>query len=482
MTDHDDDGTDLLRTLRAPANPPAWADPEQLRRRGRARRRRTTVLRSSAGAAVVAAAVTVAVVAVPADHHPRPHEAIATNLQVGDRQGNAVELVAANRTLSPPNGSARTSIADAEVDFAVKLLRQIQPKASANCVVSPSSLSIALAMLNYGARGRTQDQIAALLAPKGTSAATIAAGWSTLVADWAKAAARDKVTLASANSVWLQRNAVLTQAFTDALASYFDSGVWQVDFQADPAGAARDLNAWVSRATHGKVRDLVTKDEVDGLLLVLVNAVYFNAHWLHPFDTVTDPAPFTTGTGASKQVITMTNRADLPTLSNDEVNAAQLAYRGGRFAALLLEPKKTSLANYVNGLSRAGIADVVGQLRPHGIGVLMPVLSIASTTDLKPALKALGVKDAFSSTAADLQGLSSAADYVAWVKQKATLGVTTTGTTAIAATAIGVVPVSTGPMQPASVKFDHPFLFIIRDVQTGAIVFSAEINDPSVAN
>jgi serpin B len=482
MTDHDDGETDLLDGLRAPANPPAWPDPGQLRRRGRARRRRTTMLRSSGGAALVAAAVTVAVVAQPADHHrASTPEAIATNLQVGDRQGNAVELVAANRTLSKPNGSAEASIANAEVDFAVRLLRQIQPDKSTNVVVSPSSLSTALAMLNYGARGRTQEQIAALLGPTGSSAATTAEGWSTLVADWAKAAARDKITLASANSVWLQRNSVLTRSFTDALATYFDSGVWQVDFRADPASAARDLNAWVSRATHGKIPELVTEDEVHGLLLVLVNAVYFNADWAQPFNARTDPAPFTTGAGVSKEVATMSNYADLPTLSNDDVNAAQLPYRGGRFAALLIEPKKTTLADYVNGLSRGAISDLVGQLRPNGIGVSMPVLSVASTTDLKPALKALGMKAAFDGSRADLRGLSPAAGYVAWVKQKATLGVTTSGTTATAATAIGVTEVS-GGLHSATVTFDHPFLFIIRDVQTGTILFSAEINDPGAAH
>jgi serpin B len=209
--------------------------------------------------------------------------------------------------------------------------------------------------------------------------------------------------------------------------------------------------------------------------------VYFNADWAQPFNARTDPAPFTTGTGVSKEVATMSNHADLPTLSNDDVNAAQLPYRGGRFAALLIEPKKTTLADYVNGLSRGAIADLVGQLRPNGIGVSMPVLSIASTTDLKPALKALGMKDAFDGSRADLRGLSPAAGYVAWVKQKATLGVTTSGTTATAATAIGVTAAA-GGLNSASVTFDHPFLFIIRDVQTGTILFSAEINDPGAAH
>ena len=478
MTERDDATTDPLDVLRSPASPLPWAEPEQIRQRGHTRRRRRTVLGSSAAAAVVAAAVTVAAVVMPADdHHTRTPDAIATNLQVGDRQGSAVELVAMNRALASPNKSAATSVANSEIDFTLQLLRQLQKDASKNILVSPSSLSTVLAMLNYGARGRTQDQIAALLGPKGSSAQTIAQGWSTLVADWAKAAAHDKITMASANSVWLQRDEPLTSSFTDALATYFDSGVWQVDFAANPAAAARDLNAWVSRKTHGKIPDLVTQEDVQGLLLVLVNAVYFHADWAQPFDDRTDPAPFTTGTGTSQAVAMMSTSADLPTFSSDDVNAAQLAYRGGRFAALLIEPKKATLADYVNNLSRGAIADLVDQLRPRGIGVSMPKLSIASTNELKPALKALGMKDAFDISAADLTGLSPLAAYVAWVKQKATLGVTTTGTTATAATAIGVTP-SSAHIEPVSVRFDHPFLFLIRDVQTGAILFSAEINDP----
>ena len=476
MTERDEEKGGPLEVLRSVGGSLPWAEPEQIRRSARARRRRRTVLGSSAAAVLVAAAVTVAVVVVPADHRAGRPQAIATNLRVGDRQGSAVEFVAANRALASPNTAAASSIASSEVEFTVKLLRHLQLDPSKNVLISPSSLSTALAMLNYGARGRTQDQITTLLGPKGSTAETIADGWSTLVADWAKAAAQDKITLAAANSVWLQRGAALTSSFTDALATYFAGGVWQVDFEADPEAAARDLNAWVSRKTHGKIPELVTPTELDGLLLVLVNAVYFNAHWAQPFDERADPAEFTTGSGASKFVAMMSTSADLPTFSSDDINAAQLAYRGGRFAALLIEPKKTTLADYVNTVSQAGLANLVKQLRPNRIGVSMPKLSITSTTDLKPALKALGMTDAFNSSA-DLTALSPRAASVAWVKQKATLGVTTTGTTATAATAIGVVDVS-GRIEPPSVRFDHPFLFLIRDVQTGTVLFSAEINDP----
>lgn len=480
MVDRDTSVDTALDQLRSPGRPLPWTAPDQIRERGRGRRRRATVLRSTV-ATVVAATVTVTVVVVtrPERQHGSTHtaEPIATNLQVRDRAGSAVELAATDGTgPAAPNSSAGAVTAGAEVDFALKLLRKLQGKRSNNVLVSPSSLSTALAMLNYGARGRTQRQIAALLGPPGSSARSIASGWSTIVAAWAKAAAAEKIALTSANSVWLQRNAPLVASFTDALAAYFNSGVWQVDFAGDPDKAARDLNAWVSRETHGKIPSLVTSQQVEGLLLVLVNAVYFKADWAAPFgDTL--KARFTTAAGHAETVDMMSDGIATATLATPGVQAAQLPYRGGRFAALLIQPRHASLNSYVNSLSASDLAGLVRQLRPNPMAVSMPQLDMKANNDLKPALRALGMRDAFEEGHANLLGLSPLADYVAFVIQKATLAVTPRGTTATAATAIGVA-VTSAHVGSKNMRFDHPFLFLIRDVQTGAILFSAQINDP----
>ncbi len=367
MTDnHPDSDTKVaaaLDALRSPGRPLPWADPEQLRRRGQRRRRRLTAVRSSV-AFGLAAAVTLTVVAVSRPEHRGTPAGppLAAGLQVRDRSGSAVELAALNRP-APRDPSAESVTAQSEADFTLRLLGKLQGNPAKNVLVSPSSLSNALAMLNYGARGRTQRQIAALLGPAGSSAQSIAQGWSSLVADWATAAAADKIALSTANGVWLQRNLPLVASFSAALAEYFDSGVWQVDFERNPVQAAHDLDAWVSRETHGKIPELLKPDDVQGLLLVLVNAVYFKADWATPLPE-TGEGQFTTATGQVKPVPTMSTGADIPAFTDDQVQAAQLPYRGGRFAALLIQPKRTSLASYVASLSPDKLTGLVNRLRP----------------------------------------------------------------------------------------------------------------------
>src|SRR5439155_17031552 len=121
-------------------------------------------------------------------------EPLSANLIVGDRSGGAVELVA-HRGAAAADESAAASVAASEVDLTLGLLRTIDSDPAANLLVSPSSLAVALAMLNYGARGKTQEQISKLLGPSGASADDIARGWSTLVADWVSAAAQNAITL-----------------------------------------------------------------------------------------------------------------------------------------------------------------------------------------------------------------------------------------------------------------------------------------------
>lgn len=478
------DPDEKLAALRAPDRPIPWADAATIRRRGLVRRRRRLALRTVGVGVVVAASVVAVSVAVQSDgdNGRRPvakPEAIATALRVGDRSGGAVELVADNGTKpAAPDNSAEEAVARREADFSIDLLRHLQTSTSANVLVSPASLAEALAMLDYGARGRTQDQISALLGPKGADADLIAHGWSTLVADWAKTAAADRITLSSANSVWLQKGTPLVASFSDALARYFASGVWQVDFAADPSAAVDSLNEWVSRQTHGKIPHLLTQEEVQGLLLVLVNAVYFNADWTAPF---IDPTPvhFTTGSGVVKSVDGMQRSANTAVYSDDAVDVAQVLYGSGRFAALLIEPHKQSLRQYVDGLSPDGLTAVADKVRFAQTDLAMPKLSLTSTMELSDQLHSLGMSDAFDPVKADLTGISPGGGYVSFVKQMATLDITPKGTVATAATAIGVSPTSAQIPAVRKMIFDHPFLFLIRDTNTGAILFSAEVNDPT---
>jgi serpin B len=475
MTDRDPSVVDRELARLTPPAASGWADAPQFATIRRRRRQRQLAV-----TAVVAAVTVIAVVAtlLTGGSHRRVPAGIAADLHESGRIGAAVQLVARDVPVAGPDPSAAASVASTEQRLALDLLRHLPTTDSPNQAVSATSLAMALSMLNLGARGRTQQQIQALLGPAGATADQIAAGWAGLVADWATAAAQAKITIATANSLWLQNRAPMVDSFMKALARYFAAGVWQVDFNKDPAGAAAALNQWVSEQTHGYIKDLLTADDVQGLLLVLVNALYFDAKWKFPFTEGSSPQPFTRADGSTVATPFMSMPMYVATTSGPAYQAAQLPYQGDRFAALVIEPTAVSLRQFVTGLSPSTLNGIVGSLHSGVVQVELPQFTVTTATDLKEPLSRLGLTDAFDPDRADFSGLTPRDAFVTFVKQKTFLNVNASGTQAAAATAIGMGDAAAHEA-PKALRFDHPFLFLIRDTVTGAILFTATIQDPS---
>jgi serpin B len=142
-----------------------------------------------------------------------------------------------------------------------------------------------LSMLQNGAVGQTRQGIATTLQTTGLTNAQQNAGWATLTDDLANAGKRAGLTLESANSLWLQQNLPMQQPFMDAMAQYFRTGVWQVNFAGDLTGAVKAINTWVTDKTHAKITRLFDDTDIDqSTALVLANAVYFKAAWQYQFD------------------------------------------------------------------------------------------------------------------------------------------------------------------------------------------------------
>jgi len=337
-------------------------------------------------------------------------------------------------------------------------------------------LYLALGMLQNGARGATADEISKALQASGISTDDQNAGLAALTNSLAAAAAKDGIEFDSANSLWQQKGFEVKQQFLDALAAYYKSGMYQVDFAGQNADALKAIDSWTSDNTHGKITKLF--DELDpSTVLVLANAIYFHANWQTPFDKdETKPGQFTTSGGKQVTVKFMSGGPGLLEAATDDYQAVALPYRGGRFEALAIMPTSGSLTDYVQSLTPDRI-DAIASGLGSGLSVAMPRFTTTSMIDLKPVLQALGMRQAFSD-AADLSGLSNVETSVDQVIQRDYLQVGELGTTAAAVTGISITDSATvGP----SVALDHPFLFLVRDTQTGAILFASEITDPSAA-
>lgn len=442
-------------------------------------RRRRRVRGVAAGVVVIAAA---AVVVVPrlggtdggAAPPPTP---LAAGIEPGAHLGSAVELVSKTAPLSNADPSAVSSVATAEQDFTAALLQHVATGTD-NVSVSPASLAIALAMLQNGARRSTRTEILAAMQSSGISPTRLDEGWAGLTAQWSTAAKSAGIDFSSANSLWQQRGLPLRKEFMAALARYYASGVWQVDFAHHMGDALAAMNQWTSQHTNGKIAKLF--DQLDpSTLLVLANAVYFHASWLTPFDaSQSKPAPFVAADGSRSTATFMTTPGPVSAARTNDFEAAQLPYAGGRFAALAVMPTHGSLAGFIGALDAAGLSKVASSLTSP-MQVQLPRFTTTSETNLSSVLPAMGMRTAFTDNA-DFSALSPTSMKVGDAIQRVYLKVGEKGTEAAAATGIGMVPtMALNGFQ--GITFDHPFLFLIRDTKTGAVLFASAVNRPDAA-
>ena len=380
------------------------------------------------------------------------HDAVPKGLHIKSSSGSAIQLVSDTTANAPAAGyPAELTLAQREQAFSLALLRATAT--SQNLTLSPTSLAIALSMLNLGAAGETQAQVTAALSTTGLSVDDQARDWAALTADWAADAKRSKVSLQSANSLWLQNGTALQSDYMKALADYFATGVWQVDFAGQPTKAAKAIDSWVTKQTNKKITSLFKPTDFNsGTELVLANAIYFKATWEETFDPHrTEAGPFTRATGATSSAQYMHNQTEqsFAVSHTASYDAAQLPYQGGRFAALVVKPNTGTVPQFVNGLTQPALAKIVSTLQTQPVNLALPKFTLTGTTPLNTVLKTMGITDAFGPTA-DFTPMSSTHLAVDKVLQKTYLKVDETGTEAAAVTGI-----SMGDTATARAGIDH---------------------------
>lgn len=470
----------VLARLEQPTPSAGWLSDSTITRTVRRRRTRRRLL---AGVAVLVVAGTLTGVGVSGSGSSgRPPLAgpsirLVPGQHVGSRIAGAVQLVGNVSTL-PSDPASLTAVSAADQRLTVALLKRLGTSSDTNVSISPTSLYLALGMLQNGAAGTTQRQIATALQAGDLSLNAQNSGLAQLATSLQAAAAKEGITLQSANSLWQQQGFALHQQFLSAIATYFHAGVWQTDFAGHNAAAVAAIDQWTSEQTHGKITKLF--DHLDpATVLVLANALYFHAAWAVPFTpSESDPGPFTTATGSTVQPIFMTGVSTTAAIT-DHYRAVALPYAGKRFEAVAIMPTGKTLARYVDSLTPAGLASVftavdAGRTSPFRL----PRFTTTSKTDLVPTLQSLGMTQAFG-VSADFSALSTTPTQVAQAVQRVYLGVGEKGTTAAAVTGIQMAQTSARALGPETILFNNPFLFLIRDRTTGAILFATEVNDPT---
>lgn len=389
--------------------------------------------------------------------------------------------------------------------FALELHRAlVAQRPDENAFHSPLSIWTALAMLHEGAQGATRDELARALHLRRSASGLRLAG-NPLREGMAALrtqldAAREHATLSTADALWVDRGFALNPATLETLRSTFGATAEGLDFRGAPEPARARINGWVEEKTAGKIVDLLPDGVVTpSTRLVLTDAVHFLGLWRSPFDpSATRDSHFRRANGSTVAVpfMHLAESASFPVASFDAAGVPRQAFAAPEDGATWLElPYYGETLSFVaivpdqpdglpaleRTLDPAMLTARLAALRPTSMKLRLPRLALKLRYDLVAPLQALGVKEAFIGGVADLSGFAAPEErdaralHVTGAFHAASLNVDEYGTEAAAAT--GLVMGRTSA--PRFVSVDRPFLFLIRERASGALLFMGRITDPS---
>jgi serpin B len=370
--------------------------------------------------------------------------------------------------------------------FAIDLYQAIR-EAQGNLFFSPYSISVALAMTFAGARNETARQMADTLSftlPPDRLHPAFNGLDSALAQRAAGGAGSDGegFRLNIVNALWGQEGYGFLAEFLDLLAENYGAGLRLLDFVHAPEESRLQINDWVSEQTESRIKDLIPQGAIDELTrLVLTNAIYFNAAWLYPFtEEQTHDAPFTLLDGSQVTVPMMSQTESFGYSSGDGYQAVELPYEGQQLSMVILLPDAGQFAAFEQSLKPAVVDAILAGLGARQVALSMPKFEFSADLSLADTLAAMGMPDAFEG-AADFSGMTGTRDlFISDVLHKAFVSVDEAGTEAAAATAV-VMKLTGMPEEPITVTMDRPFIFLIRDIPTGAILFLGRVVDPTAS-
>lgn len=367
---------------------------------------------------------------------------------------------------------------EANNDFGFEMFGHVysEEKSAENIMVSPLSVSLALAMTYNGAKNETKTAIEKALKVYGLSPADINTSYFDLVN--ALKSLDQKVLLEIANAIYYRKNFEVENSFIKTNQQYYNAEISSLDFSSP--NALNIINGWVAEKTHNKIETIL--DEIKpSQVMFLLNAIYFKGIWTKEFNKKsTEQKPFYLENGSTIQTETMQRTDTLPYTSNALFSAIQLSYGKGNYNMYVFLPE-----------SKKNLQDIIDQLNNDNWQTWMKSFSLTQNVDIKfPKLKyeyeiklndiltEMGMGVAFTGTA-DFTGINwDGGLYIDYVKHKTFIDVNEEGTEAAAVTIVAIDKTSVGP-QKIAFYLNRPFLYAITEKSTGAILFMGTVTNPS---
>jgi serine protease inhibitor len=364
------------------------------------------------------------------------------------------------------------AIVTADNTFGLNLFQNLNSGATGNVAIAPISVAMALQIVYNGAGGASQQGMAQTLALGSLSTQDLnndnaALQGSLLNPD-------PLVQLTIANSLWMHLDTnTVPAAFTQMDQTYYGATV------GDLAGAPANVNSWVSTETDGLITSILPSANYASVVAVIANVIYFKGQWSTEFDpSLTAAAPFTLMDGTQVSVPMMHQSATYGYLQGANFQAVRIPYGVGRLSMLVVMPDAgTSLNSFVASLTPTMLNGWVGQLQTGMGNLSMPKFTTTFGASLVQPLSTLGMQAAFCpDPQASFPGIGLTC--IQDVEHKTVVEVDESGTVAAGATTVTLTPTAV-PAPLFTLTLDHPFLYAIRDDQTGELLFIGAMINPS---
>lgn len=374
-----------------------------------------------------------------------------------------------------PNIEEQGSIDDYElmsVDYGLSMFRDVIAAGEENVLISPYSLQSALYMTMNGAKTQTLEEFRAAL----NTGDFYANGLRTYYMDLA-----DKLKPIGANTNFNSQNKIYSypslftpvETYISEIETYY-SGTFAAEDFSYP-GTVDIINGWVNEVTEGRIEKVINEIQPDEAMF-LINALVFTADWALGFEpNATYDRPFIKMDGSEIEVPTMSSDDFRPHVVNAEYAAVDLPVKDEDYAVTFILPNESSDVNdFISSFNPEVYTNIYDMLETSRVQVYLPKFELATSMNMKDILIERGMTTTFAD--ADLSGMGQFAgnEYLSRVLHDVFIKVDEKGIEGAAVTTVGVGVESA----PPTLKFNRPFVFVVRHVETQVPIFIGKVGDP----
>ncbi len=366
--------------------------------------------------------------------------------------------------------------ASADNRFAFNIFKEVSAASGANTFFSPLSLNMALGMLYNGSSGDTRTEMAEVLGMADFTDTEINEYYQKMSQALLNI---DPLTdIGIANSIWYRTGLLVKQPFIDVNKKYFDALVQALDF--NKSDAADIINNWCAEKTKDRIKEIIEKPIPNDIVMYLMNALYFKSKWQFEFDKAQSKQDiFTKADNQEKEVTIMEQTTTLPYYADQRLQCVEMPYGNQAFSMVAVLPgNNMNIEQLIEYLDNDSWQNIVNKLSQQNVWLKLPRFKIECDLKLNGPVMNVGMQRIFGG---GFENITDAGLAVSYIKQKTFIEVNEEGTEAAAVTVIEMYT-SAGPSETQSIPIqffaNRPFLYLIKEKSTGAILFIGRMDEP----